>query len=432
MYINDTRCATGVTSFVQKNEFLIFTKTDNLIIYSITSKAEVYSRRLERGSQIITIIPENCQIILQMPRGNLECIKPRYLLIIAIGQMLDAKNYKKAIDVVRRERINFNLIVDHNPVKFMENVEHFINDAASTQLLDLFITELQNADVTQSMYSANYMKKNVDFSQSSNDKVIVVCDRLLEIFKSSDRFTQSAITCLVKKSDIEAALQMIWNIKKCDSNKEESFKAVEDLFKYMVYLVNSNELFNIALGTYDLGLVLFVAQRSQRDPKEYIPFLQQFDGLEDSYCKFKIDCYLKRYDQAVCHISKCQGAAYLQESLQLIENHKLYSCALSYYEDINPIGYTSIAKLYGEYLLKREKYCEASIMFEYGSDISKSIDCAKKALDWKRCLRLLKNSNEEETKIHQILELLILPLTEAKQYNEAANLSKTIMKDSRR
>ena len=38
----------------------------------------------------------------------------------------------------------------------------------------------------------------------------------------------------------------------------------EDALKYLLFLVDVNELYDIALGTYDFDLVLMVAEKSQK------------------------------------------------------------------------------------------------------------------------------------------------------------------------
>jgi len=45
--------------------------------------------------------------------------------------------------------------------------------------------------------------------------------------------------------------------------------------KYKILLVNVDKLYSIALGSYDFELVLMIAQYSQKDPYEYISFLQK-------------------------------------------------------------------------------------------------------------------------------------------------------------
>merc|ERR1719481_1152779 len=88
-----------------------------------------------------------------------------------------------------------------------------------------------------------------------------------------------------------------------DSGNRE--KADEGL-RFLLYLVNVNDLFDVALGTYDFNLVIMVAEKSQKDPKEYLPFLNNFKQMEEPYRKFSIDQHLKRTESALRHISKCE------------------------------------------------------------------------------------------------------------------------------
>ena len=39
---------------------------------------------------------------------------------------------------------------------------------------------------------------------------------------------------------------------------------VEDAIKYIIFLVDADKLFDVALGMYDFSLVLLVAQNSQK------------------------------------------------------------------------------------------------------------------------------------------------------------------------
>jgi len=46
-------------------------------------------RRIERGSQIVACVTDRTQVILQMPRGNLEAIHPRALVLATVRKYLD-------------------------------------------------------------------------------------------------------------------------------------------------------------------------------------------------------------------------------------------------------------------------------------------------------------------------------------------------------
>lgn len=51
------------------------------------------TRRIERGSKIITAVPSTMSLILQMPRGNLETVNPRPLVMEIVKQDIDKCAY---------------------------------------------------------------------------------------------------------------------------------------------------------------------------------------------------------------------------------------------------------------------------------------------------------------------------------------------------
>lgn len=114
------------------------------------------SRSIENGGVIIASVPDNAQLILQMPRGNLEIIHPRALLIGTVVRIVNhLKDYGRAFSLVKRHRINVNLLYDLNPRQFHANTRKFIEEISVNNVQDLciFLTELLNEDVTKTMYS---------------------------------------------------------------------------------------------------------------------------------------------------------------------------------------------------------------------------------------------------------------------------------------
>lgn len=117
-------------------------------------------RRIERGSRIVTVVPANTRVVLQMPRGNLETICPRALVLSEVRRNLDSLEFGVAFRCMREHRLNFNLIYDHNPQvrsitvispldllllffkAFMANVPKFIEQLGSVDHINLFLTEL--------------------------------------------------------------------------------------------------------------------------------------------------------------------------------------------------------------------------------------------------------------------------------------------------
>ena len=99
----------AATSFVVAGSFLIYLTTTHESVYvPLTDIASILSwsgkedgsqslaavltsissawekRRVERGSRLVTAVPSTMNIVLQMPRGNLETISPRPLALEVI------------------------------------------------------------------------------------------------------------------------------------------------------------------------------------------------------------------------------------------------------------------------------------------------------------------------------------------------------------
>lgn len=61
-------------------------------------------------------------LLCQMPRGNLETIFPRVLVLSSVRRHLDQLRYGDAFKIMRKHRINLNLIYDHDPEVITNNL----------------------------------------------------------------------------------------------------------------------------------------------------------------------------------------------------------------------------------------------------------------------------------------------------------------------
>ncbi len=194
-------------------------------------------------------------------------------------------------------------------------------------------------DVTKTMYGLPITSSHgnsrasegggANSNAKAQTKLDTVCDAVREelVKCGQERYFLSIITAHIKKTrpELEMVLQMIQKLKGnffflclvviiinlCPVDSLDSVSdskdavTVDSALKYTMYMVDVNKLYNIALGMYDLPLVVMVAEKSQKDPKEYLPFLNGLRKLPLDYQRYKIDCYLKRYDKALHHIAKC-------------------------------------------------------------------------------------------------------------------------------
>ena len=105
-----------------------------------------------------------------------------------------------------------------------------------------------------------------------------ICTALRNVLQQLDQVTYA--TCLVtsfacqQSPDYEAALGVIKRIKG-ESHSSDCLKwlrpatvidkaAGDDTVKFLIYLSDTDKLYDVALGMYDFELVLAVAQQSQK------------------------------------------------------------------------------------------------------------------------------------------------------------------------
>lgn len=99
----------------------------------------------------------------------------------------------------------------------------------------------------------------------------------------------------------------------------------KEALEFVSWLVQPNKLFDVALTTYDFDLVTLVASQTQKDPKEYVPYLQQLKALTNTdYMQFKIHYDLKNYEEALECIARSSEESHFKEALQLIKKQRLF------------------------------------------------------------------------------------------------------------
>ena len=100
-------------------------------------------RTIERGAKLVHVIPSTFSLVLQMPRGNLETIFPRALVVAGIRCSITGKDYKSAFLACRSQRVDLNILHDHQPQQFLQNVPLFIEQVKKIEYIDLFLSQLR-------------------------------------------------------------------------------------------------------------------------------------------------------------------------------------------------------------------------------------------------------------------------------------------------
>ncbi|KAH7357661.1 elongator complex protein 1 [Pyrenochaeta sp. MPI-SDFR-AT-0127] len=434
LYANERILVRNCTSFMVTPAHLIFTTTQHLLKFvHLTSVHELElpadepqkderCRSIERGAKIVTVMPTTYSVVLQMPRGNLETIYPRALVLASIRRSIEAEHYDEAFLTCRNQRVDMNILHDHDPDRFMANIERIVKQIKRVEHLDLLLSQFRNEDVSETMYKETLRTGDLAtksrLSQAQVEtKVNRICDAFLAVLKQSqynDIHLQNIITAHVSKVPpaLETGLAMIGRLQGQATRDRLTDKAAE----HICFLADVNQLYDTSLGLYDLDLTLLIAQQSQKDPREYLPHLQSLQDLPTLRRKFKIDDQLGRRAKALTHLKDLQVFDEVQDYVQ---KHSLYSEALNLYE-YDALHLQEIMRLYAAFLSMNNRHKEAALAYEYLGDHVSAWPCYRSANLWREALSSAMLAAVSAEELRSIAASLAEGLVESKDYLSAS------------
>ncbi|CAO3617850.1 unnamed protein product [Cunninghamella echinulata] len=441
LYVNDRLVSSDSTSFCLRHDWLVFTTTSHTARFipldvsldefklsdDIPDANDESHRRVERGSKIVLATQSKSNLVLQMPRGNLETISPRAFVLASIREDLKNLNYRSAFITCRRNRIDLNILFDENPEQFFSNIERIIEQIPEVDYLNLFLSNLRNENVTITMYKHRGTLANTNTITDGllENKVNNICEAVRTVLMESDRdrYMQSILSTYVKSSppDLESALTLLSEIRSTNLAK------AEEALKYTIFLCKADSLYTIALGMYNFPMVLMVAQQAQMDPREYLPFLQELQNLDKYYQRFKIDDHLKRHEKALRNLALA-GDDRFDELVQYMQQHQLYLIALEEYTNKIPQKKVILSK-YGEYLDQTAAYDEAGIVYTLAGSLDSALNSYRLAGSWREVFSLAKQLSFSTDDIQGLAYEIISYLRDKRRFDEAATVAKDYIKD---
>ncbi|KAL8995173.1 MAG: hypothetical protein Q9188_006876, partial [Gyalolechia gomerana] len=427
---NGRTLARGCTSYLVTPSHLIFTTSQHLLKFMHivadsetmevppdTPESDERCRSIERGAKLVTAMPSIFAVVLQMPRGNLETIFPRALVLAGIRQSIEEKKYKKAFLACRNQRVDMNLLHDHRPEQFIENIGLFIDQIKRVEHIDLFLSSLREEDVSRTMYKETLRaeeRRDDSPAVSENGKVNKICNVFLEALPARKTNVKNMITAQVCKNPPDLNAGLIEIVRLRDKRSDQVDEAVE----HICFLADVNRLFDDALGLYDLQLALLIAQQSQKDPREYLPFLQDFQRMEPLRRKFSIDDYLGRFTKALQHLRALDA---FDELKAYTVRHELYEEALGFYR-YDGDKYSSTMQLYADYLKSSSRFKEAATAFHYLNDYTQASECYCQANLWQDSLSTASLISLPDDQLRSLAETLAQSAIETKDFRVAATI----------
>ena len=472
MYVNDKLISQGVTSMLLTDAYLLFTTAqhqlqfihllNNPLFYNdeqfkelkddinqtsqTTNGHDERVRTVERGSLLVNSIPSKSSVILQAPRGNLETIYPRIMVLNDVRKDIKARNYKNAFSTCRIHRISLDILHDYDPDLFFANVSNFVSQLEKVEYLDLFLSCLLEENVCQTKYreSGNVNATNEPVSsltadlkdlkfkerEKGTEKVRKICDAILDVLVNNpqykEKYLQSIITAYAsqKPPRTEEALQLIATFE--DDSK------VETSVQHLCFLLDVNKLYNIALSIYNIPLALVVAQQSQKDPKEYLPFLQSLYEETELRRRVMVDTYLKQYEKALESLVKIpveEGKDVQDEIIDFIIDHELYKHALKLYR-YDEKNFNLILKFFASYLHSTQKYTQSAIIYEKLAELENALENYILGKNWREAISITLKS-EFSHELEKTCTTLVDSLTLIHDYKSAAYISFKYLKNLR-
>lgn len=451
LFVNDTLVTPACSSFryCESSSILLYTTLGShsqlrmLPLNALRErKVDVFeARMIERGAKLVAVVGDRANVIVQMPRGNLECVAPRLLVLARTIQHLEQLEYVAALEMCRKHRLDLNLLVDYNPQAFLQHFQqHLLQtfiaqkpERITSDRLCLFATNLHPVDVWTTKYQAQVapfsdLKEaaSTTTDKSLSGKVNVVCQSMMMAIEERIEVSKPALllpflTCAVKQDPPQytSALTRIQQLLQ-HKNDQSDLALAKRAIKHLILLTQVDLLYDEALGMYDLELVRFIATYSQRDPKEYMPFLETLAGIEDDNLrKYSIDQHLNRHERALVHLSALLSTSaddqerlkFEAEAIELIEQGSLYDQALRLFPASLKEFQARILGLKAKYLEKQKRFEDAAYVYISISAWSEACDAFMAARNWQMGLSLAckakKTSQEVQALAYQVAEELL-------------------------
>ncbi|KAM3137739.1 hypothetical protein pb186bvf_010159 [Paramecium bursaria] len=420
--INGQVISTDCTSFYTFKHFVGFTaNTPDLyhLLYVIDltkqiiiDKKALNASNIERGSRIVQIV-SNDKLILQAPRGNFETIAPRVMVLYLAKDLFNQKKYKLCYEMLRRHKLDMNLLFDLNPTQFLQDTDLIVQEL-NQSFLQIFIQAINNLV----SFELPYVVQQDEFKQISaliqektlgTTKIHLICGALIKSMNEESHLL-TIITAMIRRDEIEEALIKVMKLKTLEQEQEEDLpphlnpdngkpykkqhKHVksDQALEFICWLADANKMYEVALGTYDFQLVKQVAQYTQKDPKEYLPQIEKFQSIGDHInMKAAVQLELKSYDKAISVL--CSGNEdQILRAVELMTKYQRFRVGLESLKNTKYI--VNVKEALGEYLMGQKQLNQASLAFESGGLFDKALQASIEAYDTKRVLSF--NPSEEQ------------------------------------
>ncbi|KAK9849951.1 hypothetical protein WJX84_009719 [Apatococcus fuscideae] len=428
---------------------------------------EASARRIEQGGLLVAAPPGSHTAILQMPRGNLEVVCPRPLVVAAIAHALQGKEYGSAWELAVDNRVDLNLLVDFCWPAFLGNAAAFVQQVPGDQdqadLLaalrpgstaapgGLYGSLLSTAEPLEPKDGMPVEGVTASSSQAvPGDKVEVVSTAIREALQaaSSDAYLRPIVTSHAINGDLEGALAAIKAAKEAqlqtsgtapglanghvqegeDEDIAAGMPTAEDGMRHLLLVTDFEKLYRAALGMYDLELAFMVVAHSQRDPGEYLLELQQWAAvLQAPLRQHALNMHLHRFSHALRNLVNA-GPDHFQRAIDLARDKGLLRELMKLVEG-DPDQWRATAEAHAGTLSQRSMHEDAAVAFLAAKLPEQALASYQSGGHWQMAFALAGRLKWDEGRMHRMAEDMVAGLSSMGQSAEAAAVALQHLQD---
>ncbi|KAI4370616.1 hypothetical protein MLD38_018951 [Melastoma candidum] len=404
----------------------------------------------EKGAKIVGVLHgDEAAVLLQAPRGNLECIYPRKLVLASIINALVQQRFRDALLMVRRHRIDFNIIVDHcGWHNFLSSAPEFVKQVENISYLTEFVCSIKKENIVDTLYR-NYVASSAISGTQNEDagvrkasepsiKVSSVLKAISKAIEEQLPESPSRELCILttlaqsEPPALEEALGRIKLIRGLELSgfndvRGASLPSAEEALKHLLWLSDSEAVFESALGLYDLHLAAMVALNSQKDPKEFLPFLQELQRLPLLLMQYNIDLKLHRYEKALKHIASA-GDSHYDDFMNLLKNNpQLFPLGLQLTAD--PGKRLQVLEAWGDHLSEIKDFEDAAATYLCCQSLEKALKAYRSNGCWSGVLTVAGQMRLGKDEVMRLAHELCEELQALGKPGEAAKVALDYCKD---
>lgn len=417
------------TSVRAIENYLVYTLSDSTMHFVLLKNllhedhliSESWSQPVESGATLVLASERSSKVVLQMPRGNLEILHPRLLVLLTLVELLDQNKLLEATRMARRHRVNLNFIYDYlirlsnKPEVLLDLVREL--GIADPHILTLVITELNSGDTVTGQYFAilkQLPKLTIDLEIKHNQPVTTKIQNVHSWLQKAiaqneamSEFMQPRLLCLIRLDGkgVREALELVHQLPED--------RRIEAL-KFIMYFIDIDKLFNQAIQTYSTQIAIMVAGVSNKDPKKYLSLLAEFDKIKSPKMRcFEVDMHVGDYESALRNIYEHYLLSQDDEEvhrklMELLDSKHLYKAALQVISEKEPPKSLSFAiwSKYAGYLLEKRYYSEAGIAYSKAigfspneSTYNSALRCYALCDEWERSLAIYWKAKQFNLKV---------------------------------